>query len=271
MEKHTVEEAFEKYMEEVNVGAPVQSICGKWIRILGGRLLAGVSRVEINTWGQERVVKAAISTVNRELAVLSKVMTLASRDWGWIDSNPVAGVKRMKGSVSRDRWLSQAEEDALLLASPNWLANVIVFALQTGMRRGEILALTWDRVLLDEGYILIDKSKNGDKRGIPISEKLRGLLATLLMHSGAGHVLTGPTGKIISNNELEYAFRLAVMNAHVGDLHFHDLRHTFATRLVQRGADLYQIQRLLGHRNPAMTQRYAHHSMESLRTAVKLL
>jgi integrase len=214
---------------------------------------------------------AAVASVNLELAVLSKAYSLAVREWGWATSNPVSNVTRPKGAVKRERWLTSQEESALLVSAPDWLGDTIILAIETGMRRGELLRLTWDQVMPDN-YIVVDKSKNGDRRGIPCTVRCRELLDLVRAKKNPGpqeHVLTGPGAKPLSKNELEYAFREACKRVGLTDLHFHDLRHTFATRLVQGGTELYAVQKLLGHRNPLTTQRYSHHSIASLRRAME--
>lgn len=273
MQQHTLSDALTRYQFEVNIAPPQQSVCNRLSQSHGAIAIANVTEPWIKVWIVQRVSEAAIATVHRELSVLSQVFNSA-RAWGWIKANPYVGIKRPKGVAMRERWLTQDEENQLIAASPKWLANVITFALQTGMRRGELLSLTWSQILFQEGYILIHRSKNGDRRGIPISHALEDLLQTISRSypvDRPGPVLTKENGSAISNNDLEYAFRLAITRANLPGLHFHDTRHTYATRLIQRGADLYSVQRLLGHRNPAMTQRYAHHSVESLRAVVQLL
>lgn len=117
------------------------------------------------------------------------------------------------------------------------------------------------------------RSKNGDRRTIPVNQtvlfvlkekaKLRSLKTDLVFCS---KVFTS-----MESGHLRRSFRLALDKARIDDFHFHDLRHTFATRLVQAGVDLYKVQRLLGHKSPIMTQRYAHHYPESLRDGVEML
>ena len=157
-------------------------------------------------------------------------------------------------------------------ASP-CLREIITFALNTGMRQGEILSLRWPSVDLFRRALVVERSKNGEKRTVPLNEavmellkeksRVRSLTTDLVFHSGA-HTA-------IDLGNLRRAFGVAIKKARIEDFHFHDLRHTFATRLVQAGVDVYKVQRLLGHKTPTMTQRYAHHSTESLRDGVEVL
>ncbi len=213
------------------------------------------------------------ASLNRELAMLSKAFNLGVKEWEWIKENPVSKVPREKENNERDRWLSEDEEKRLLGNSPHWLRDIIVFALHTGLRQDELLSLQWSRVDLFRKIILIQESKNGKPRTIPLNQialnillekaKVRNLKSDLVFHSG---LMT----KINCQNLIR-AFKIALEKTGIQDFHFHDLRHTFATRLAQRGVDLYKISKLLGHYDISMTQRYAHHCPESLRDGIQVL
>ena len=211
------------------------------------------------------------ATINREISILKQMLGYLVRI-GVLQTNPAAEIKTEKNVTIRDRWITPEEEIRLLETSPIWLKPVIMFAAATGMRRGEILGLIQDQVDLSEKTVTILKSKNGMPRIIPLTtralEALRIAYARRTREKSL--VFVDRTDKHISEAVLEYNFKAAVIKAGLDNLHFHDLRHTFATRLVQRGIDLYAVQRLLGHKNPSMTQRYSHHSIESLRRAVEI-
>ena len=149
----------------------------------------------------------------------------------------------------------------------------MVFALNTGMRQGEILNLQWQEVDFLRGTLIVMKSKNGTRRTIPLNAKVYELLAAKQAITGLsrGPVFKTPLGNLLQVRFLVREFCEARNRAGIPDFRFHDMRHTFATRLVQRGVDLYKVQRLLGHKTNLMTQRYAHHSPESLREGVKVL
>lgn len=212
----------------------------------------------------------AASTINRELSVLKQMFSYLVRT-GVLAANPAAEVKMEKHVLVRDRWITAEEEEELIYCSPPWLAVFIQFAAATGMRRGEIQALKRDAVNLDARTVIVRKSKNGKPRTIPLTTRaIEAIQNSWRRQLTVGeHVFVDRLGKPINSSTLEYAFHNAAEVAGIKDLHIHDLRHTFATRLVQRGVELYTVQRLLGHENPAMTQRYAHHSVESLRAAVE--
>ena len=109
------------------------------------------------------------SSINRERAMLSKAFNLAMKEWEWIKENPVSKVPKEKED-KRDRWLSGDEERRLLENSPQWLRDIIVFALHTGLRQDELLSLQWSRVNLFSKTIIIQETKNGKPRTIPLLE-----------------------------------------------------------------------------------------------------
>ncbi len=213
------------------------------------------------------------ATMNRELATLKKAFNLARREWEWCSDNPVSRVSMERENNTRDRWLTVEEEARLLPAAAPWLRELMIFAIYTGMRMGEILALTWDGVDLFRRTVTVFRSKNGERRTIPVNttvlDLLKGKYAVrlgtidIVFHSESHTPLDG--------SNIRRALTTALDSAKIHDLHFHDLRHTFATRMVQAGIDLYKVQRLLGHKSPIMTQRYAHHYPESLRDGVDAL
>jgi integrase len=164
------------------------------------------------------------------------------------------------------------EYTRLLTHSVPWLQDILVFALSTGMRRGEILGLEWRAVALNRQVLVVMKSKNGEKRTVPLNSCLVGLLSRqAAICAKNSFVFTTSCETRIDARNLTRAFYSALEKAEITNFCFHDLRHTFATRLAQAGVDLYKVQRLLGHKSPTMTQRYAHHSPESLREGVLIL
>ncbi|MBP6205241.1 MAG: site-specific integrase [Nitrospira sp.] len=213
------------------------------------------------------------ASINRELTCLRKAFSLAKREWEWCRDNPVSRVSLEKGVTKRDRWLMEDEEARLLDTCPSWLRELVVFALHSGMRLGEILSLTWTGVDLFRRTATVFESKNGERRTVPLNHTVMALLTekAKVRHIKTALVFPSLAGTRLDPNHLRRALRPAMAKAGIVNCHFHDLRHTFATRLVQSGVDLYKVQRLLGHKSPMMTQRYAHHYPESLRDGVEIL
>jgi integrase len=129
-------------------------------------------------------------------------------------------------------------------------------ALHTGMRLGEILNLQWGDLDFASGHIVIRDSKNGEPRHVPMDSTVRQLLSGYIPTSGSPHVFPSASGGRLST--VQKAFRNARTRAGMPDLHFHDLRHTFASQWMMNGGDLYALKDILGHKSIVMTQRYAH-------------
>jgi integrase len=213
------------------------------------------------------------ATINRELASLKKAFNLARREWEWCEDNPVCRVSMERENNTRDRWLTVDEETRLLHAASPWLRELMLFAIHSGMRMGEILGLTWTGIDLFRRTVTVFKSKNGERRTIPLNQTA----LALLKHKAASRsvetelVFPSKAQTRLNASNISRSLNLALEKTKMTDFHFHDLRHTCATRMVQAGVDLYKVQRLLGHKSPIMTQRYAHHYPESLRNGVEAL
>ena len=162
------------------------------------------------------------------------------------------------------RYLSKEECQSLINACNSHLKPIVVTALNAGMRRGEILNLKWDNVDLRHGFILLEITKNGERREIPINRTLRGTLETLYKGTKERpRRLDIPFVFYDQKNgnayqEVKRSFKTACRTAKILDFRFHDLRHTFASQLIMAGVDLTTVKELLGHKDKKMTLRYAH-------------
>lgn len=276
--ERTFDEMMARYMKEHLVKTRSMKCNNFYLKNLlpffGHYTLAEITPKRIAEYKSRRYAQGkAPATINRELAAMKAAFNLAIKEWEWCRDNPMSKVSMEKENNQRDRWLSLEEEEGLLKTCPSWIKEIVSFALHTGMRRGEILGLTWAGVDLFRKTVTVFRSKNGERRTIPLNRtmihllkeklKVRALKTNLVFHSKA-HTE-------IDVNNLRRAFCSALKKNGIQDFRFHDLRHTFATRLVQAGIDLYKVQRLLGHKSPIMTQRYAHHYPESLRDGVEIL
>jgi integrase len=240
----------------------------------GDQTLAEITPKHIVAYKNKRYEDGvAPATINRELANLKKAFNLAMREWEWCQQNPVARVSMEKENNKRDRWLTHDEENRLLNVCATWLKDLVRFALHTGMRMGEILDLTWRGVDFVRRTVTVFRSKNGERRTIPINETVLSVLKekAKIRSIVSDRVFCSKAFTPMESGHLRRSFRLVLHKAKIEDFRFHDLRHTFATRLVQAGIDLYKVQHLLGHKSPIMTQRYAHHYPESLRDGVEIL
>ena len=251
-----------------------QGYCNSLKAFFGGRTLAEITPKLIVEYKNRRYAAGLKpASINRELANLKKAFNLAVREWEWCRENPVSRVSMERENNQRDRWLSVEEEARLLQACAPWLHDLVTFALHTGMRMGEILELTWRGVDINRRTVMVFRSKNGERRTIPINHTVLSVLKekAKVRSLNTDVVFCSKVFTPMESGHLRRSFRLALRKAKIEDFHFHDLRHTFATRLVQAGVDIYKVQRLLGHKSPIMTQRYAHHYPESLRDGVDIL
>ncbi|MBI5641551.1 MAG: tyrosine-type recombinase/integrase [Nitrospirae bacterium] len=199
------------------------------------------------------------ATVNRLIAVISHMFTKAV-DWEIMDKAVASSirVKMLPENNRRLRYLSKEECQGLINACEPHLRPIVITALNTGMRRGEILGLRWDtHIDLKHGFILLDQTKNGERREIPINATLKTVLQGLTRRLDIPHVFyDGTTGR--PYKDMKKSFKTALRRAGIRDFHFHDLRHTFASQLVMAGVDITTVKELLGHKTLTMTLRYAH-------------
>ncbi|MDP6991878.1 MAG: site-specific integrase [Candidatus Marinimicrobia bacterium] len=213
------------------------------------------------------------ATINRELSMLSKAFSLASKEWEWIRDNPVSKVPREKENNQRDRWLSVDEERLLLDNCPEWLREIMLFALHTGLRQEELLSLKWSRVNEVTKTILITDTKNGNPVTLPLNKIALGVIERKARVRSIDNdfVFRNRNGKKVNAHNLRTSFYIVLRKVGIKDFRWHDLRHTFATRMAQAGFDLYKISKLLNHKDIKMTQRYSHHCPDSLRDGVEML
>lgn len=247
------------------------------IPYFGEYMLADISPSLISDYKNLRYQEGvAPATINRELALMKCAYNLAINQWELATVNPVKKGLMEKEDNARDRWIDYEEEGRLLEPCPDWLSELVIFAVEMGMREEEILSLKISRVDFSRGkrgVVTVMDSKNGEKRTLPLTSTAEKLLKAKfkLRRLNCNYVFPSSVGTKIDQGNLRRAFSKARERAGIDDLTFHDLRHTYATRQVQGGTDLYKVQMLLGHKTPQMTQRYAHHSTDSLADTIDVL
>jgi len=239
----------------------------------GKYLLSKISPEIVEEYKSERLSTGIKKcSANREVSCLRKIFNVAI-DWGYASDNPVRRVKLYSERENiRERFLEEDDEEPRLIAvSPPHLESMIMVALHTGMRKSEVLNLKRSNVDFDNRLISIKESKSGKERKIPINSALNGLLYALKSQNGhSEYVFTNPvTG--MPYRDIKRSFGTACENAGIEDLRFHDLRHTFATRLVRRGVDLVIVKELMGHASIVTTQRYLHSQADVKFQAVESL
>ena len=199
------------------------------------------------------------ATVNRHLATLKHMFRKAA-DWEVIDEETIRRVRRAKQLQENNRRLRYLTTDKckeLIEACIPHIRPIVVTALNTGMRKEEILSLEWEKHIdLRHGFILLDVTKNGERRQIPITAMLRETLQGIIRRINVPYVFADHNGKRFK--DIKTGFNTALRRSGIMDFRFHDLRHTFASHLVMGGVDLATIKELLGHKDFKMTLRYSH-------------
>jgi site-specific recombinase XerD len=241
------------------------------LEVFGGTAAAAITPAALESFLADlRADGASGSTVNRYRSLLSSIFAHAVRS-GKIASNPVGRVERYPEGEARIRFLDAGEERALravIGAQSEEHEAEFDLALNTGLRRGEQYGLTWDRVDLERGLLTVD-GKTG-RRHVPISSAAR-VAIEKLWRSSNGSRFVCPDKQRDDQLDWRRWFEEACITAKVDNFRWHDLRHTFASRLVMKGVDLTSVQKLLGHRSILTTQRYAHLSLGHLQSAVEKL
>jgi len=242
-------------------------------RHFSGKRLSDIAPFVIEKYKvQRQEEKAEPATINRELGCLRHMFNMAIK-WGKAQKNPVREVRFLKEPEEKTRILSPEEEVKLLQAirtghKAGHLEPIIITALNTGMRKGEILRLKWADVDLGNGYIIVRGTKTGDVRRVPMNRVLTEALKRVKKTSSCEYVFSDgeqPYG------DVKTGWWAALTRAGIDNFRFHDLRHTFGSRLGMAGVDIKTIQELMGHRDIKMTMRYSHPTPEHKRRAVEML
>jgi integrase len=247
-----------------------------WKDALGSKTLRQITPGDIQRYAARRLEEGmAAASVNRELTFLRAVFYMALGD-GELDVIPFgkgAGkVRLLKENNRRVRYLTDKEE-ALRKKIPVAEWPKVAVALHTGFRQGNQFELKWDDVNFETGTIRARASKSGEDYHVPMNDELRAILRNLPSRMRSEWVFPSATGEtaLDAKNFIDRVFTPALEAAKISDFHWHDLRHTFASRLVMRGVDLTTVQELMGHKTQAMTARYVHLSSAHRLAAVQKL
>jgi integrase len=272
---HTLAELIERYARDVlpnkkNAKDQTQQL-GWWKTAIGSYVLADVTPYLLAEYRDKlareitaRGKSLSSASVVRYLAALSHVFTVAVKEWGWVEDNPMRKVTKPKESRGRVRFLSDDERLGLLKTckeSKNpYLYPVVVLALSTGMRQGEIMGLTWDNVDLNRGKAILHETKNDERRAVAITGHALELLKQLskVRRIDSHFVFPAKGNKSQKAMDLRAPWEAALKKADIQDFRFHDLRHSAASYLAMNGASLAEIAEVLGHKTLQMVKRYAY-------------
>jgi integrase len=212
-----------------------------------------------------RKAEVSPATVNRELACLKTLFNKAV-EWGKAETSPAAKVKKFRENNARERILSPEEARRLIGCAAPAIRPVLIVALNTGMRRTEILSLKWRDVDFAKSFILIEDSKSGKSRKVPMNTFVYRILKDL-PRTSSEYVFFNP-GTNDHVKDIKTGFWAACRRAGLSGVRLHDLRHTAASKMIEAGADLVTVSKILGHSSIQMTMRYAHPTPENMRLAV---
>jgi len=249
-------------------------IANRLLPVFGHKVLSGITTTQIEAYRDKRRLAPGlqgtplkVSSLNRDLALLKHLFSYAVRE-GWVEKNPVSRMKLEKENNARDRILDPEEFTRLQAHSAPHLQAVNLMAYQSGMRLGEILHLTWERVDLKGNVIRLkaEETKTHEGRLVPLTPELTALLKDLykVRYLGEDHVFLV---KGHSVNSIKTAFNAACRRAGIQGFHFHDFRHTAVTNMRRAGIDHLTIMKITGHKTLEVFQRYNSFLESDLREA----
>ena len=309
-EKNTLGDVLRRYQKEITPSKKSAAMESTKIdvilkdAVLPKLKVSAITSKAVASWRDRRLKEVGGATVNREIDVLSTVLNRARREWGIHVENPIPGVKRPDKGRARDRRFS-AEEEAYLLAALTggqrqadgtfskgarnpWLLPLVQLAIETAMRRGELLALEWENVDLKRQTAHLPDTKNGDARTVPLSTRAVAILAALPQpgadEDDEGEAEERRTGRVFMTTALALrkGFTRSIERAQerymadckaakrkplagfLEDVHFHDTRHEAASRLAEKLSNVLELSAVTGHKDLRMLKRYYHPRAEDI-------
>ncbi|MFM8899635.1 MAG: site-specific integrase [Burkholderiales bacterium] len=304
-DKNTLGEVLRRYQREVTPtkkSATIESVKINVIlkdAVLPKLKMSALTSSAVASWRDRRLKEVGGATVNRDIDVLSAVLNHARREWGIHVENPVPYIKRPEKARARDRRFSAEEETYLLAALTGgerladgtfskgarnpWLLPLVKLAIETAMRRGELLALTWENVDLERQTAHLPDTKNGEARTVPLSTRAVAILRAL-PRADEDDQSTQRIGPVFETTAmaLRKGFVRAVERAQeqyradckaakrkpvasfLEDVHFHDTRHEGASRLAEKLSNVLELSAVTGHKDLRMLKRYYHPRAEDL-------
>jgi len=263
----TLNDILQRYLAEVVVHKKSSSVETYIICAIGKADIASIRLNKLRphhlaSYRDQRLEVVTGSTVVRELSIINQALQLAINEWDAdLETNPMAKVKSPSWNKPRERRLKIGEQDLLIkecsVSKNIWLKPVVLLALETAMRRGEILNLKWENISVDQQTCYLPMTKNGSSRNVPLSLDAISILNDLA-RSFDGRVFP------ISNTSLRGLWNRACKRAGITDLHFHDLRHEATSRFFEKGLNVMEVATITGHKDLRMLQRYTHLRAEDL-------
>lgn len=247
-----------------------ESSIGKLAAFFGNVLLTAIDAQTIEKFKQARLAKVEPSTVNRDLQCLRRMFNLAIF-WRHAKESPMRFVRMFREKGGRLRYLTFEEYPRLMTALPEYLRPVLELAVNTGMRQGEFLALTWVDIDFENGFAAVNEPKNGQPRKVPLNRDALDAFVRWRQGVKSGPVVRDAERQPLPKRTLQWQFRKAIHDAGLVNFRFHDLRHTCASWMAMAGEDPRRIMEVLGHKDIRMTMRYMHLSPNEGKSAVNRL
>ena len=284
--RHTLGEMIDRYLRDV---LPHKSEVMQrdqyrhlqwWKEQIGHKSLADINPIIITECRDQLLrrhegtnKKRSPGTVVRYMAALSHAFTIAVREWGWIDDSPMRKVTKPKEPRGRVRYLSDAERKKLLVAcktsSEHLLYPIVILALSTGARKGEILGLTWGDIDLNRKVAILHKTKNDEHRSLTLAEEALKVVNELSKERRIDTNFLFPNSSGEKPVEIRALWERVLREAEIKDFRFHDLRHSTASYLAMNKASLAEIAAVLGHKTLQMVKRYSHLSEQHTASVVE--
>ena len=275
----TLGELLERYRQEVLPRKKTRTQTNQvqhlawWMQVLGPRPVADLTLSRLASCRDVLARDRSTGTVNQHLRTLSHAFSVAVREWGWLETNPLRRVQYLPETRGRVRFLSEVERPRLLAAcqgsANRMLYPVVMLALATGARKMELFSLTWPQVDLGRALVTLHDTKNGEPRSMPLTGQALDVLRAHAKVLGLDTPLVFPRADGLRPMDIRYAWYRALKQAEVEDFRFHDLRHSTTSYLAMHGASLVEIAEVLGHKTLSMVQRYAHLSEGHTRSVLE--
>ncbi len=264
-ESTTLKEALQRYLDEITPtkkGVRQESDRIKvWMEHdLACRYLANLRGADFAQYRNQKVKDGANpSTIRNQLNIISHLFNIARKEWGMESlGNPIQNIRMPKMPAGRDRRLQEGEEVLLLESSDYPMKQLIVLALETGMRLGEITGMQWQNINLKKSTAVLQETKNGERRVVPLSSRARETISTLPRH------INGYLFPATSSSSVSHRFATLCRRNNIRGLRFHDLRHEATSRLFEKGLDMMEVASITGHKTLHMLRRYTHLKAEDL-------
>lgn len=270
---------FLKYSETIHTPKTTKAftISFKFLQLyLGNIQLSELTRSQMESYFQHRISSSSIYSARKDLINLSSAFNKAVID-NYLITNPCKGIKRFKIPEKQPLFFRELEFEKLLsVIDDNDFKDLVLFAINTGLRQMELITLQFDQVELNDKLLILNNlnytTKSKKIRTIPLNECAKGVIQKRMQDGVNTPLIFTRNGEAYKPDFVSHKFKYYVRKANLNDKYnFHSLRHTFASWLIQRGANIYYVSKLLGHSNLSVTEMYSHLRTDDLRESIELL